>query len=80
MRSPRLVVFVASICLLAVGASAKAGLNELTEAESRSGWKLLFDGKSTKGWRNYKKDSVSDGWKIEDGVLSRVGKGAGDII
>ncbi|MFT5327450.1 MAG: glucose/arabinose dehydrogenase [Planctomycetaceae bacterium] len=57
-----------------------AGQNELTEAESRSGWKLLFDGETTEGWRNYKKDSVGDGWKIEDGVLSRVGKGAGDII
>ena len=57
-----------------------AGQNELTEAESRSGWKLLFDGKTTDGWRNYKKDAVGDGWKIEDGILSRVGKGAGDII
>ena len=57
-----------------------AGQNELTEAESRSGWKLLFDGKTTTGWRNYKKDAVGAGWKIDDGILSRVDKKAGDII
>ena len=59
---------------------AEAPLNQLTEAEQRSGWTLLFDGSSTGGWRNYKKDGVSDGWKIIDGALTRVAKGAGDII
>jgi glucose/arabinose dehydrogenase len=54
--------------------------NELTRSEQLSGWKLLFDGKTADGWRNYKKDAVSDGWKIEDGALIRVGSGAGDII
>ena len=67
MRYLRTVVFAASICgVAALTSTADAGQNELTEAESRSGWKLLFDGKSTDGWRNYKKDSVGDGWKIED--------------
>jgi glucose/arabinose dehydrogenase len=76
-----MAVFAASVGVFAaLTSTTDAGQNELTEAESRSGWKLLFDGKSTEGWRNYKKDSVGDGWKIEDGVLSRVGKGAGDII
>src|SRR6056297_3591102 len=32
------------------------------------------------GWRNYKKDDVSDGWKIVDGALVRAEKGAGDLI
>lgn len=54
--------------------------NRLSTAEQKSGWKLLFDGKTTNGWRNYKKDGVSDGWTIKDGVLSRSAKGAGDII
>jgi hypothetical protein len=75
---PRLAIVVGMIFSGPV--LAVAGQNELTEAESRSGWKLLFDGKTTDGWRNYKKDAVGDGWKIEDGVLSRVGKKAGDII
>jgi Domain of Unknown Function (DUF1080) len=54
--------------------------NTLTEAEKSQGWKLLFDGKSTDAWRNYKKESVGPGWKIEDGLLIRADKGAGDII
>jgi len=65
--------------LLTTHASAEP-LNELTESEQRSGWTLLFDGKTTDGWRNYKKDNVSDGWKVVDGALTRSGKGAGDII
>lgn len=71
-------VFLTAI--LSVNAATQAGQNELTEAESRSGWKLLFDGETTSGWRNYKQDSVSEGWVTEEGVLSRVGRGAGDII
>ncbi len=54
--------------------------NSLTRPETLSGWKLLFDGQSLNGWRNYKKESVSDGWKVADGVLTRDGKDAGDII
>ncbi len=59
---------------------AEGKLNQLSESDRRSGWRLLFDGKTTKGWRNYKKEGISDGWVVENGVLSRVKKGAGDII
>ena len=76
--------FVALIAasLMAAGSSLFAGgtPNQLSEAESRSGWKLLFDGKSGDSWRNYKKDGISDGWEIADGALSRTKGGAGDII
>jgi len=65
---------------LAQTATAEAPINQLSEAEAKAGWTLLFDGKDVSQFRNYKKEDVSDGWKIEDGVLSRVGKGAGDII
>jgi len=54
--------------------------NTLTEAEAKAGWKLLFDGKSTAGWTNYKKDTVSDGWKIVDGALVMSRKGSGDLV
>lgn len=54
--------------------------NTLTEKEKQAGWKLLFDGKTTGGWRNYRKDGISDGWKVIDGALTRAEKGAGDII
>jgi len=52
----------------------------LSESEKRGGWQMLFDGKSTEGWRNYKSDRISDGWVVKDGLLERVGKGAGDIV
>ncbi len=54
--------------------------NLLTRSESLSGWQLLFDGKSSENFRNYKKDTVSDGWKVKDGALVREGNGAGDLI
>lgn len=59
---------------------AAVPLNELTDSEQRSGWELLFDGKATDQWRNFKKDSVSDKWVIEDSILTLSGRGGGDII
>ena len=53
--------------------------NSLTDAEKAAGWRLLFDGKTTAGWRNYGKPTLSDGWKVQDGALTRTGAG-GDII
>lgn len=68
--------------LISAGSQAVAEIpaNTLTRPEQLSGWTLLFDGKSTEGWRNYKKQSVSDGWKVVDGAIVREGKNAGDII
>ena len=54
--------------------------NTLTDEEKAAGWKLLFDGQTTAGWRNYRQTRISDGWKVEDGALTRVAGGAGDII
>jgi glucose/arabinose dehydrogenase len=65
----------APVCVL-----AESAVNQLSEAEKRSGWEVLFDGKSTDSFRNYQQDSVSDGWKIIDGSLVRKEKGAGDLI
>ena len=59
--------------------STNASQNTLTDAEKSAGWRLLFDGKTTTGWRNYGKPTISDGWKVQDGTLTRVGAG-GDII
>lgn len=69
-----------SVFLSSSKVQAEPPTNELTRPEQLSGWKLLFDGKSTQGWRNYKKDKVSDGWKVQDGALVRQDKGAGDIV
>lgn len=61
-------------------ASVLPNLNTLTDAEKAAGWKLLFDGKTTHGWRNFKKQDISEGWKVIDGALCRVAQSAGDII
>jgi hypothetical protein len=68
-----------ALALMAAGARA-AEPNTLTDAEKAAGWKLLFDGKSTEGWTNYKKDSVSPGWQVKNGELTRADKNAGDIV
>jgi Domain of Unknown Function (DUF1080) len=60
-------------------ASFGAAPNTLTDAERAAGWRLLFDGQTTAGWRNYGKPGISDGWRVQDGALTRVGP-AGDII
>jgi hypothetical protein len=84
---PRFLAVVA-IALLAITqvsvvahvAAAEEAANQLTAEEQAAGWKLLFDGKTTDGWRNFQKDTISDGWKVVDGTLARVGRNAGDIV
>lgn len=60
-------------------ASTDAAQNIVSDAEKSAGWRLLFDGRTTTGWRSYGKPTLSDGWKVQDGALTRVGAG-GDII
>jgi hypothetical protein len=78
----RLTLTALLICgLTAVSArAADPALNTLTDAEKAAGWKLLFDGKSIDAFRNYKKDTLSDKWKIVDGAITLTEKGGGDII
>lgn len=59
--------------------STNASQNTLSDAERSAGWRLLFDGRTTAGWRNYGKQTISDGWVVRDGALTRTGAG-GDII
>ena len=44
--------------------------NKLTPFEEAQGWELLFDGSLFDGWRGYKKDKVSDVWRIENGTMT----------
>jgi glucose/arabinose dehydrogenase len=67
-----------ALALLPLAAVAQEP-NTLSEAEQRSGWRLLFDGTSADGFRNYRKDTLSDGWQVNDGALTLVGRG-GDIV
>jgi len=43
------------------------------------GWRPLFDGKTLSGWRGYKRQEAPAGWKVQDGMLVRLGEG-GDIV
>jgi hypothetical protein len=83
-RSFLVVVFSMTIALAQAVpgrllSAAEETPNTLTPEEKQAGWKLLFDGKTTEGWRNFRKKKISDGWKVVDGALTRVGK-AGDIV
>lgn len=80
MRFRSMFFVAATVIGLACGSTAFSDeAKPLSDQEKKDGWKYLFDGTSLKGWRNYKSDKVSDGWKIVDGAISRVGK-AGDLI
>jgi glucose/arabinose dehydrogenase len=75
-------MLLSAVIILLTEATCRAddATNGLSEAERRGGWRMLFDGKTTSGWRNYRADRISDGWKVADGVLSRTGEKAGDIV
>jgi cytochrome c len=73
-------LITAAACKTTNGASTTASENTLSSKEQKAGWKLLFDGKTTAGWRNYKKESVGSGWTVVNGILTRSGDDAGDII
>ena len=77
-----LCVGLAALACLVAARSASAAANQLTASEKKAGWRLLFDGKTTQGWRGYKLSAMpAKGWKIEDGILKKVGgERGGDII
>jgi hypothetical protein len=86
MRSnARVLVTVLAALTAGAGLTARAQ-NTLTAEEQAAGWKLLFDGRSLDGWRPYGEPgkgagAIDKGWKVEDGILKKLGgvKG-GDII
>ena len=83
IRNAFLLISVAgmSSCQSAIGGSSSdTSVKTSAAAEDQGGWKSLFDGKSTTGWRNYRKETAGPGWTVVNGVLTRSGEGAGDII
>ena len=68
-----LVACLASSASSQPGRRGAGGLNELTPAQQRAGWRLLFDGTTLRGWRGIAQDSVSSAiWRVEDGAIHRV--------
>lgn len=56
--------------------------NTLTDKEKADGWQLLFNGKDLDNWRAFGSQKRPDsGWKIENGILTKLGKvNGGNII
>jgi hypothetical protein len=83
IRRPLVLIalpFAAAALCGSTASAEDAAPNTLTDAEKSAGWTLLFDGHSTDGWRQFGKAEMSTGWMVVDGALTRVAKGAGDII
>ena len=57
----------------ASGAATASGAVPLTSEQRAAGWRSLFDGTGTSAWRGYKKETMSAGWNIVDGVLTKTG-------
>lgn len=43
--------------------------DQLEERKAEEGWVTLFDGETFDGWHTYLQDTISDQWKIKDGVM-----------
>ena len=81
MKRKSLLALLVSFSVMA--ASQGADQNTLTTEEKTAGWQLLFDGQSTTGWRGYKRQSMPESWRVENGSLlarREPGKSSGDII
>ncbi|MBE0380596.1 3-keto-disaccharide hydrolase [Pseudoalteromonas prydzensis] len=73
-------ISVLSIALAFSGAAfAKTADNQLSKEEQKAGWQLLFNGHDMSHWRNFKSDSISSKWIIDDGAMLLT-KGGGDIL
>jgi hypothetical protein len=79
IRRLTLALIALTACQTTVGGS-NAAVNTTSSSEQQSGWKSLFNGKDLTGWRNYKSQTVGPGWTVVDGVLTRSGDNAGDLI
>ena len=52
---------------------------EQAMSQDHDGYHPLFDGQSAAGWRGYGRDTMPDGWVVDDGALHRQ-SGGGDIM
>ena len=80
MQMKSLLGLAVVICGLPLVSAAQQP-NSLTEVEKAAGWRLLWDGKTTEGWRSARSEAFpKKGWEIQDGVLTVLASGGGDIV
>lgn len=53
--------------------------NQLSKEEQNAGWQLLFNGADMSQWRNFKSQTLSSKWIIDDDAMLLT-KGGGDIL
>ena len=61
-----LIAFTISCKKDAKTSNESSNVKDMTTDE---GWVALFDGNSFDGWHTYMRDTISDQWQIEDGVM-----------
>ena len=66
-------VFAVAVCLAAASPLSADDLNQLSSAERAAGFVALFNGQNLEGWKH------GGNWRVEDGVVTREGKG-GSLI
>lgn len=70
MKSLKLIALVALMVISCKEKPKEAEAMAKTEMEvPKEEWKILFDGETFNGWHEYKKENVSDHWKVEDGAM-----------
>lgn len=69
MNQARITALALSVMLLTAAADGREP-NQLSESESKAGFKLLFNGKDLTGWKH------GGNWKVEEGVITRSGQGS----
>ncbi|MDN3643537.1 DUF1080 domain-containing protein [Lutimonas halocynthiae] len=65
-----LIAFVfVSLLVSCKNEGKKIDKETVVDLKSDEDWTYLFDGESFDGWHTYLRDTISDQWKIEDGVM-----------
>jgi len=72
---------VVAIAIVSVGcAHTQSGSSPGMSASAGQGeWRSLFDGHTLNEWRGYKQQTVPDGWKVVDGIITKT-TSTGDIV
>lgn len=76
-------VTAALVLGLMFGCSSQKKVDDSASCESccaDDGYVSLFDGRTLDGWRNWGSPTISSGWKVEDGTLTRAAEDAGNIV
>jgi hypothetical protein len=82
MKNCLSLLFAFLLFLFLSAKSAEKQDGKQTSKNQKGDWEVLFDGKSVDKWKGISIDGFpANGWKIENGLLYREGKGGGgDII